>query len=71
MGEPGHSAATEEQTPQNTEPAPPTQHETDHVPQASDEAHEAAFDSNADDLYRHKLGVAVADPAQDDNIGAE
>lgn len=76
MGEPGHSAATDKQSSQNTEPPQTTQHGRDHVPQASNEADpsssdKAAFDSDADDLHSHKLGVAVADPAQDDSIGAE
>lgn len=72
--EPGHSTATEKQIPQNTEPAPPIQHERDHVPQASDKADPSLTsdkDADADDLYSHKLGIAVADPAQDENIGAE
>lgn len=72
-----HSAVTETQIPQNTEPARMEPCEGDHVPQTPDEAvpslasDTAAVDSEIEDLNRHKIGIAVACPTQDDNIGAE
>lgn len=72
-----HSAVTETQSPRNTGPAQMEPYEGDHVPQTPDEAapslasDTAAVDSEIEDLNSHKIGIAVACPTQDDNIGAE
>lgn len=74
--EPDHSPAIGKQTSQDIEQALSTQHEH-HVPQTQDVAAPSlvsdavAVDADNEDFDGHKIGIAVACPAQNDNIGAE
>lgn len=76
MERPSHSVATEAQIPQNTEPSQMPQSEEYHLPRTSDEtdsssSHGNALNADVEDLDRHKIGIAVTCPDQDDNIEVE